>query len=1656
VKKALFSAVALALAAAAPLPAAPYVPEPHHRERMNMNAAWKYIRQNVSGAEQRTFNDSAWSTVGLPHSFNDVEVFRGDQNLPTASIVWYRKHFTLDASYAPRRKHIEFEGVAMIADVWVNGTYLGKHKGGVTPFLWDITALVTCDGTFDNVIAVRVDNQTCEPIPGIWQFGQCQWWVTDRYGGIYRDVWLHITDNLYVPQNVYLYENTYGSWVRPFNISTAARTADVRININVTNKSGSPKTCTLTNYVVDAANEIVASSSIVRVLASSGPALFVTTVSLSNVTLYSPDTPHLYKVYSVVKDGGTTVDVFETPFGIRTFYFDSVNGFFLNGRHLKLKGVGHRLGAYPGLANAISDYLHEKDILSLKEMGGNFIKCGHSALDPAVLDVCDKYGIFHMAANAAVEGDGPQAWQDFKKEFMRDIVIRDRNRPSVIIWEINSGAIWDEQWARELVNICYALDGTRPTTLTANDPSGIPGNQVDIISTMVGGDITWNDRFTINENPNQDFIRMPDGQKPLFMSEHGWKGDISSRRNWDSQISHGSTLLQDWYAPSTSNGFGVNNWWTGMCKWTLVDVAGEFEGVDQPAMYCQFGLIDPIRLKKESYYALQTAFSRDPTVHIAGHWNHSSGNRTVTVWTNCDSVELFLNGTSLGTRTPTYNICTWANVAWQSGTLRAEARRSGTVAATHEVRTAGTPARVELTADPSVIRADGGDITVVIAKIVDANGVVHPTATNNITFSVSGPGVFRGGCHANTNVVGNTTIPAEAGMNGVTVRSTVVPGTITVSATATGLAAGSVQIVSQPLTVTNEPPRILAHPQNRTVTAGNTAVFSVNATGSEPLSYQWQRNGANITGANSAMYTTPPTTLADNGAVFRCAVSNAFGSVTSSGAVLTVVQQDTVAPARITDLRATAVGISSVTLAWTAPGDDGTVGTASAYTIRRATFPITDDASFNAAALLPGAPVPAPAGTTQNYTATGLSSETTYYFAIKAMDEVPNTSPLSTVVSTRTLPVTPVVSIVVRSSVAAEQGSVPGSFQVSRAGSLTNPLPVNLTLAGTAVPGADYTGLTSPCTIPAGSSFTVITFTPVDDADVEGPETVVVNLSSGTGYVVGTPAVAQAIIVDNDVASLPVVGVVTAGQNPSESGPTAGQFVISRSSASATPLPVYFSLAGTAVNGTDYAPVQSPAVIPAGGQSVTVNILPVDDTDIEGPETVILLLTTHTAYIVGTSSAAVLTIQDDDFATVDHAVQCTPDGGFIDLGVRGVLDVTSRTASGLTVELFVYRTETGRHGGIVSHYFWNGGGYELFFGDDDKVYFQIATPGYARVDSTVRISSGQWYHIAAQTDRAGRGRIFVNGRNVTAGGAAAVPMPASYGGTVNIGASHNRPGYTGVIVDEVRISSIARYSADFPVTTAPYTADEHTLGLWHCDEGAGTVARDESPHRSTGTLRGNAGWVAGYFRSAGINRWPSVTLTTPTPGAAYRAPAAILMEANAQDETGIAHVTFYAGEQVIGVDSASPYRMTWNNVPAGTYVIKAVAVDTGGLPAESSGVAVTVNPAEPDVGVTTGTVRPGDAIVVGGAAGYVNLAAGEPATVRFNPKGSGTVTVSVYSLNGRLVWKRTIPGAVAGTTYDVPWNGTEQQSMSPVSSGIYVVHIKGAALDMTRKIVIIR
>jgi beta-galactosidase len=779
------------------------------RKVENFCTNWKFHLGEITNGAEVELNDSQWRRLSLPHDWSIEGEFSEDHPATPSGgalpggIGWYRKTFAMPESEKQRVVFIDFDGVYCNSEVWINGHYLGKRPNGYISFRYELTPYLKY-GQENNVLAVKVDNS---------QQPNSRWYSGS---GIYRSVWLVTTDKIHVDH--------WGTFVTTPEVDEQSAKASIRTKIR--NASGQNQVVRLKTVIFDRGDKAIVEESSEKAVPRDSVIEVVQMLTVPGPTLWSLEDPYLYRAVSFVEANGKLCDDYETTFGLRSFSFDSEKGFSLNGKAMKIKGVcnHHDLGC---LGAAINTRALERQLEIMKGMGCNGIRTSHNPPAPELLDLCDRMGFivmdeaFDMWKKKKTEFDYHLYWDEWHRRDLEDMVLRDRNHPSVFIWSIGNeipeqGDSTGVLIARELAAIVKNLDTTRPITSACNHPW--PGNNI-----IKSGAL---DLIGINYHHEQfaDFLKTFPGQKFVGAETNSalaTRGsyDMPSDRirrwppRWDLPLLDGNpdftcSAYDNCSAPWGSTHeetwplIKKHDFLSSMFIWTGFDYLGEPTPYSWPARSSYFGIVDLAGFPKDAYYFYQSEWTDKPVLHVFPHWNWNKGD-TIDVWayTNFKEVELFLNESSLGTRQKNGEVfhLVW-RVPFSPGILKAVGRIDEKETIAREIKTAGKADRVVLVPDRDRIKADGFDLSFIIVKVLDADGTFVPRADNLVHFELQGEGKIAGvdnGLQTSHEPFKANHRKAFNGMCLVVVQSTGKAGTISLKATSAGLKSAAIRLRAQ-------------------------------------------------------------------------------------------------------------------------------------------------------------------------------------------------------------------------------------------------------------------------------------------------------------------------------------------------------------------------------------------------------------------------------------------------------------------------------------------------------------------------------------------------------------------------------------------------------------------------------------------------------------------------------------------------------------------------------------------------------------------------------------------------------------------------------------------------------------------------------------------
>ncbi|EIY19200.1 hypothetical protein HMPREF1062_05765 [Bacteroides cellulosilyticus CL02T12C19] len=775
--------------------------------RQDFTAGWTFHLGDDSAASRPDYDDTAWRILNLPHDWAIEGEFSRDNPSGTGGgalpggIGWYRKTFTVDKADEGKRLYIDFDGVYMNSEVFINGHSLGVRPYGYVSFSYDLTPYIKWGGK--NVVAVRVDNG--EQPNSRWYSG-C---------GIYRNVWLTKLNPMHIAQ--------WGTFITAEDVSKNSARLNIRTKIQydaAAQLQDSVKQADGTYVVFD--SEIVPLADVVlqsRLMDAEGNVVDEVASELQviptclneveqeivvkNPNLWSVNTPYIYKVNSILIDKitGKVLDNYCTNTGIRTFRFDAQKGFILNGERLKINGVcmHHDLGC---LGAAVNIRAIERQLEILQEMGCNGIRCSHNPPSPELLDLCDRMGFivmdetFDMWRKRKTAHDYSRYFNEWHERDLTDLILRDRNHPSVFIWSIGNEVL--EQWSdakadtltleqanlilnfghdqsmlakegemsvnslltKKLADMVKALDSTRPVTAGCNEPN--PNNHLFRSEALDLIGFNYHDDWFAGvpeKFPGKPFIVAESVSALMTRGYYRMPSDetVICPERWDKPYfddSFSCSSYDNCHVPWGNSHEGTmrhvknNDFISGQYVWTGFDYLGEPTPYGWPARSSYFGIVDLAGFPKDVYYLYQSEWHPEKKVlHLFPHWNWTPG-QDIDMWAyynNADEVELFVNGESQGVRTKgkdDFHVV-W-RVKYESGVVKVVSRKDGKTVLEKEIHTAGEPAQIRLTADRNEIKSDGRDLSFVTVEVLDKDGNLCPNADNQIMFDVQGAGFIAG------------------------------------------------------------------------------------------------------------------------------------------------------------------------------------------------------------------------------------------------------------------------------------------------------------------------------------------------------------------------------------------------------------------------------------------------------------------------------------------------------------------------------------------------------------------------------------------------------------------------------------------------------------------------------------------------------------------------------------------------------------------------------------------------------------------------------------------------------------------------------------------------------------------------------------------------
>lgn len=790
------------------------------REKYNFNSDWKLKVGDIVQAEEVDYLDAEWKSVTLPHAFNEDEAFKLNIKDLTDTIVWYRKHFRLPADANGRKVFIEFEGARQGIDLYVNGHLVGQHENGVMAFGFDLTAFVKPGK--ENVIAARIDNNWdyAEKATGV----KYQWSNRNfnaNYGGLPKNVWLHVTDKLY--QTLPLYSNlqTTGVYIYAEDIQVRARKARIHAESEVKNETKKSQTVGYLVELFDRDGKLVKSFCGEEKRINPGEKVVLSAESeVEGLHFWSWGYGYLYTVKTALCIEGKKTDEVITRTGFRKTRFAD-GKVWLNDRVIQLKGFAQRTSnEWPAVGMSVPAWLSDYSNGLMVKANANLVRWMHVTPWKQDVESCDRVGLIQaMPAGDAEKDCKGRRWEQ-RKLVMRDAIIYNRNNPSILFYECGNESISREHML-EMKKIRDEFDYHGGRAIGSRE-------MLDIRDAEYGGEMLyinksahhpmWAMEYCRDEglrkywdNYSYPYHKNGEGNSAYHSAATGKtkkQADASVyNRNQDSFTIENVIRWFDYWRERPGTGKRVSS---GGAKIIFSDTNTHFRGVEN---YRRSGDTDPMRIPKDSYFAHQVMWdgwvdTENPRLHIVGHWNYEPGVvKPVYVVSNTDSVALFFNGKPMGQAQRDYHfLFTFDKIAFTPGVLEAVGYNDGKEVARMQLRTAGKPAKLKLAAiqHPKGWKADGADLVLLQVEVVDAEGNRCPLANDLIHFTVEGPAEWRGGiAQGPDNYILSEKLPVECGVNRALLRSSVTAGKVVVRAEAEGLASASLELVSSPVEVQN-------------------------------------------------------------------------------------------------------------------------------------------------------------------------------------------------------------------------------------------------------------------------------------------------------------------------------------------------------------------------------------------------------------------------------------------------------------------------------------------------------------------------------------------------------------------------------------------------------------------------------------------------------------------------------------------------------------------------------------------------------------------------------------------------------------------------------------------------------------------------------------
>jgi len=790
-----------------------------NRKKYNFNSDWKFKTEDLSGAEAIDYKTVDWTSVTLPYAFNENEAFKKDITQLTTGIVWYRKKFKLPEGVTNKKVFIEFEGIRQGGTIYVNGQKVGLHENGVMAFGYDLSTLIK-PYPEENTIALRIDND--------WKYkeqetGSTFQWNNNNfnanYGGIPKNVYLHLTDRLY--QTLPLYSNlkTVGTYIYATNINIDKKTALINAETQVKNEFTVAKTFSYEVQVFDLDNKKIAAFSGANTTLNSGETKIIkASKELENLHFWSWGYGYLYTIKTILKIDGKEIDAVTTKTGFRKTAFR--NGeVVLNNRVLQMKGYAQRTSnEWPTIGMSVPAWMSDFSNRLIVESNGNLVRWMHVTPWKQDIESCDRVGLIQAMPAGDAEKDAKDIQWTQRVNLMRDAIIYNKNNPSILFYESGNEVI-SEDHMREMKSLRDEYDPHGGRAIGSRE-------MLDSKEAEYGGEMLY-----INKS----------AEKPLWATEYS--RDEGLRKYWDefsppfhkegtggtshtnvngtkitdassynhNQDAHAIENVRRWYdyfreRPGTGKRVS-----SGGVNIIFSDSNTHFRGAEN---YRRSGEVDPMRIPKDGFFAHQVMWDgwvdiEKYRTHIIGHWNYTNEvTKNIYVVSSGNKVELFVNGKSKGFgKQSTQFLFTFENIHWEAGSVKAVSYDANNkILSQDQKTTSGAPFAIKLTphTSPEGLLANGNDIALIDVEVVDKKGNRCVLDNSLIEFTLNGNATWLGGiAQGPDNYILSEKLPVENGVNRIMIRSTLNAGEISVQAKFNGLQSAKTILKSKPFITNN-------------------------------------------------------------------------------------------------------------------------------------------------------------------------------------------------------------------------------------------------------------------------------------------------------------------------------------------------------------------------------------------------------------------------------------------------------------------------------------------------------------------------------------------------------------------------------------------------------------------------------------------------------------------------------------------------------------------------------------------------------------------------------------------------------------------------------------------------------------------------------------